>query len=163
MPTVPKINARARTALGLCVFRSNSSQADSNSPRGACKGFIFALEVAEELHEWPEQDTHGRQAVTSLLGVCQQVTPADAWRYEWMREALSALPGRLPAAATEPELNERAGMYMMMKEAATYRGASSGALLINVTYLHEHDECLTASSEFSFVLHLQMLPGDDGV
>ncbi|XP_062225500.1 nudix hydrolase 12, mitochondrial-like isoform X2 [Phragmites australis] len=52
-----------RTTLGLWVFRSKSSQ-DSDSPRGACKGYIFALEVAEELDHWPEQDTHGRQWVS---------------------------------------------------------------------------------------------------
>ncbi|GJN03084.1 hypothetical protein PR202_ga20490 [Eleusine coracana subsp. coracana] len=112
-----------RTALGLWVFRSKSSQADNDSPRGACKGYIFAMEVAEELDQWPEQDTHGRQ----------WVSPADAYRlcrYEWMREALSALLDRLPAichcqhqAATKPaapELNERPGVvYMMMKAAAT--------------------------------------------
>ncbi|GJN27766.1 hypothetical protein PR202_gb15815 [Eleusine coracana subsp. coracana] len=111
-----------RTALGLWVFRSKSSQADSDSPRGACKGYIFAMDVVEELDQWPEQDTHGRQ----------WVSPADAYRlcrYAWMREALSALQDRLPAichcqhqAATKPaapELNERPGMYMMMKTAAT--------------------------------------------
>ncbi|XP_062225499.1 nudix hydrolase 12, mitochondrial-like isoform X1 [Phragmites australis] len=110
-----------RTTLGLWVFRSKSSQ-DSDSPRGACKGYIFALEVAEELDHWPEQDTHGRQ----------WVSPADAYRlcrYEWMREALSALLDRLPVIChcqtpekvkpTAPNLNERAGMYMMMKAAAT--------------------------------------------
>jgi hypothetical protein len=53
-----------RTALVQWVFRSKSNQADSDSPRGACKGYIFALEVAEELDQWPEQDTHGRQWVS---------------------------------------------------------------------------------------------------
>lgn len=133
------------------MFRSKSSQADSDSPRGACKGYIFALEVAEELHQWPEQDTHGRQwvsqprsmlpsperelRVTMLLFLAwHQVSPDDAYRlcrYEWMREALSALLERLPAIChcqpattttnpATPELNERAaGMYMMMKPAAT--------------------------------------------
>jgi diphosphoinositol-polyphosphate diphosphatase len=53
-----------RTALGQWVFRSKSNQVDGDSPRGACKGYIFALEVAEELDQWPEQDTHGRQWVS---------------------------------------------------------------------------------------------------
>ncbi|KAL6843414.1 hypothetical protein ACP4OV_026736 [Aristida adscensionis] len=106
-----------RAALGVWVMRSKSSQVDGDSPRGACKGFIFALEVAEELHRWPEQDTHGRQ----------WVSPADAYRlcrYEWMREALAALLDRLTAAAAaaeelEPELGEHgAGVYMMVKAAA---------------------------------------------
>uniref|UniRef100_A0A0A9H920 Nudix hydrolase domain-containing protein n=1 Tax=Arundo donax TaxID=35708 RepID=A0A0A9H920_ARUDO len=111
-----------RTALGLWVFRSKSSQADSDSPRGACKGYIFALEVEEELEQWPEQNTHGRQ----------WVSPAEACRlcrYDWMREALSALLDRLPATCNcypaakvmpaAPELNEHGGVYMMVKAAAT--------------------------------------------
>ncbi|GJN27765.1 hypothetical protein PR202_gb15814 [Eleusine coracana subsp. coracana] len=84
---------------------------DSDSPGGACKGYIFAMKVTEELDQWPEQDIHGRQ---------WQVSLADAYllcRYEWIREALSAILDRLPAIchcqhqmATKPaapELNER--------------------------------------------------------
>jgi diphosphoinositol-polyphosphate diphosphatase len=56
-----------RTALGMWVFRSKSSPVSGDSPRGACKGYIFALEVAEELEQWPEQDTHGRQWVSNQL------------------------------------------------------------------------------------------------
>lgn len=54
-----------------------------------------------------------------------QVSPADAYRlcrYDWMREALSALLDRLtetkPAAAAEGLVNEHAGVYMMVKAAA---------------------------------------------
>ncbi|CAL5017254.1 unnamed protein product [Urochloa decumbens] len=107
-----------RTALGMWVFRSKSSPVSGDSPRGACKGYIFALEVAEELDQWPEQDTHGRQ----------WVSPPDAYRlcrYDWMREALAALLDRLAAAAAaaaEPagqDLNDgRGGVYMMVKAAA---------------------------------------------
>ncbi|CAN6241929.1 unnamed protein product [Urochloa humidicola] len=104
-----------RTALGMWVFRSKSSPVSGDSPRGACKGYIFALEVAEELDQWPEQDTHGRQ----------WVSPADAYRlcrYDWMREALAALLDRLAAAAAEPagqdQLNDgRGGVYMMLNAA----------------------------------------------
>lgn len=50
------------------MFRSKSSPVSSDdSPRGACKGYIFALEVAEELEQWPEQDTHGRQWVSTSI------------------------------------------------------------------------------------------------
>lgn len=99
------------------MFRSKSSPVSSDdSPRGACKGYIFALEVAEELEQWPEQDTHGRQ----------WVSPADAFRlcrYDWMREALSALLDRLteepkPAAAEDRLSEHAAGVYMMVKTAA---------------------------------------------
>ncbi|WVZ85417.1 hypothetical protein U9M48_032350 [Paspalum notatum var. saurae] len=106
-----------RTALGMWVFRSKSSPVSSgDSPRGACKGYIFALEVAEELQQWPEQDTHGRQ----------WVSPEDAYRlcrYDWMREALSALLDRLADAETAaPSAQERDDdrdrVYMMVKAAA---------------------------------------------
>lgn len=52
-----------RAALGHWVFKSKSSQ-NSTSPRGACKGYIFAMEVTEELETWPEQDTHNRRWVS---------------------------------------------------------------------------------------------------
>jgi len=58
----------------------------------------------------------------------KQVSPAEAYqlcRYEWMREALTALLERLSvlepvaaatAAATPPELtDQQAGMYMMLQ------------------------------------------------
>ncbi|CAD6250879.1 unnamed protein product [Miscanthus lutarioriparius] len=100
-------------ALGHWVFKSKSSQ-NSTSPRGACKGYIFAMEVTEELETWPEQDTHNRR----------WVSPAEAYqlcRYDWMREALTALLERLSvlepvaAAAATPELTDQAGMYMMLQ------------------------------------------------
>ncbi|KAM0839980.1 hypothetical protein ACQ4PT_013345 [Festuca glaucescens] len=113
-----------RDSLGLWVFRSKSSQS-SNSPRGACKGHVFALEVTEELEQWPEQDTHGRRWVspTDAYGLC---------RYDWMREALTALLDRSStwtspvvaavAVAESPaapdQLNEHAGMCMNMMLAA---------------------------------------------
>lgn len=118
-----------RNPLGLWVFRSKSRQSlgqSSDCPRGACKGHVFALEVTEELKQWPEQETHGRR----------WLSPADAYglcRYDWMREALRALldlcstaSPTIPAAAAvavstaAPELNEHAGMcisMMLMKSA----------------------------------------------
>ncbi|CAL4887637.1 unnamed protein product [Urochloa decumbens] len=104
------INQRA--ALGHWVFKSKSSQ-NSTSPRGACKGYIFAMEVTEELESWPEQDTHNRR----------WVSPQEAYqlcRYDWMREALTALLERLSviepvAAAATPDLTDQAGMYMMLQ------------------------------------------------
>ena len=139
----------------MWVFRSKSSPVSGDSPRGACKGYIFALEVAEELEQWPEQDTHGRQWVSNqpnpssivskmphhcsfvicfplpelvqssnslLANRSQQVSPADAYRlcrYDWMREALSALLDRLAEAKpAAPELDGHGGVYMMVKAAA---------------------------------------------
>ncbi|KAG8070830.1 hypothetical protein GUJ93_ZPchr0006g45934 [Zizania palustris] len=99
-----------RTTLGHWVFKSKSSQ-NSSSPRGACKGYIFAMEVTEELESWPEQSTHGRR----------WVSPGEAYqlcRYEWMREALTALLERLsmiePAASSQ-ELTDQSSMYMMLQ------------------------------------------------
>uniref|UniRef100_A0A0E0DCG9 Nudix hydrolase domain-containing protein n=1 Tax=Oryza meridionalis TaxID=40149 RepID=A0A0E0DCG9_9ORYZ len=99
-----------RTTLGHWVFKSKSSQ-NSSSPRGACKGYIFAMEVTEELESWPEQSTHGRR----------WVTPGEAYqlcRYEWMREALTALLERLsmiePVASAQ-ELSDQTSMYMMLQ------------------------------------------------
>ncbi|KAL6634462.1 hypothetical protein ACP70R_027133 [Stipagrostis hirtigluma subsp. patula] len=113
------------SALGHWVFKSKSSE-KSSSPRGACKGYIFAMEVTEELESWPEQSTHDRR----------WVSPAEAYqlcRYDWMREALTALLERLsviePVAAaaaaaattTQEQLTDQAGMYMMLQ--ATSDGA----------------------------------------
>ncbi|KAF2945049.1 hypothetical protein DAI22_02g188900 [Oryza sativa Japonica Group] len=99
-----------RTTLGHWVFKSKSSQ-NSSSPRGACKGYIFAMEVTEELESWPEQATHGRR----------WVSPGEAYqlcRYEWMREALTALLERLsmiePVASAQ-ELSDQTSMYMMLQ------------------------------------------------
>lgn len=70
------------TILGEWIFRSKSRQ-NSCSNEGACKGYMFALEVKEEHDYWPEQSSHKRK----------WVTVTDAWqlcRYPWMREALAA-------------------------------------------------------------------------
>ncbi|XP_062217384.1 nudix hydrolase 12, mitochondrial-like isoform X1 [Phragmites australis] len=105
-----------RAALGHWVFKSKSSQ-NSNSPRGACKGYIFAMEVTQELESWPEQATHSRR----------WVSPAEAYqlcRYDWMREALTALLERLSVielVEAAQELTDQAGMYMMLQ--ATSDGA----------------------------------------
>ncbi|KAJ1279322.1 hypothetical protein BS78_04G146500 [Paspalum vaginatum] len=104
-----------RVALGHWVFKSKSSQ-NSSSPRGACKGYIFAMEVTEELQSWPEQETHHRQ----------WLSPAEAYqmcRYDWMREALTALLERLsviePVVAATQDLTDQAGMYMMLQATTT--------------------------------------------
>uniref|UniRef100_A0A0E0KQ14 Nudix hydrolase domain-containing protein n=1 Tax=Oryza punctata TaxID=4537 RepID=A0A0E0KQ14_ORYPU len=100
-----------RVSLGMWVMRSKSSQSGGEtSPRGgACKGYMFALEVTEELDRWPEQDTHGRR----------WLSPADAFRlsrYGWMREALAALLDRrrlllTPPPQPEPEPTPRPSEY----------------------------------------------------
>ncbi|GMH23865.1 hypothetical protein Nepgr_025708 [Nepenthes gracilis] len=66
--------------LGVWEFRSKSSQKNC-SLEGGCRGYMFALEVTEELDAWPEQENHDRKwlSIEEAFKLC---------RYEWMREAL---------------------------------------------------------------------------
>ncbi|XXG78241.1 hypothetical protein AAC387_Pa08g2224 [Persea americana] len=66
--------------LGVWEFRSKSRQ-NSCSSEGSCRGYMFALEVTEEVESWPEQATHGRiwLSVREAFELC---------RYDWMRRAL---------------------------------------------------------------------------
>ncbi|KAM7509334.1 hypothetical protein LguiA_019787 [Lonicera macranthoides] len=48
--------------LGVWEFRSKSSQ-DMSTLEGGCRGFMFALEVTEELDAWPEQGNRDRKWV----------------------------------------------------------------------------------------------------
>ncbi|RWR86909.1 nudix hydrolase 12, mitochondrial-like protein [Cinnamomum micranthum f. kanehirae] len=66
--------------LGVWEFRSKSRQ-NSCSSEGSCRGYMFALEVTEEVESWPEQATHGRiwLSVGEAFELC---------RYDWMRGAL---------------------------------------------------------------------------
>lgn len=88
--------------LGEWKFRSKSRQEScGSSTEGACKGYMFALEVTEELDNWPEKSSHERR----------WVSVRDAWRlcrYDWMREALAAFIRALSGDAALPsnELSE---------------------------------------------------------
>jgi diphosphoinositol-polyphosphate diphosphatase len=66
--------------LGFWEFRSKSKQ-DICSLKGGCKGYMFALEVTEELETWPEQKNRYRKwlKIEDAFRLC---------RYEWMRMAL---------------------------------------------------------------------------
>ncbi|KAM0934800.1 putative NUDIX hydrolase domain-containing protein [Dioscorea sansibarensis] len=70
------------TTLGIWEFRSKSRE-NSCKLEGACRGYMFAMEVTEELEWWPEQSSHKRRwvDVRESFQLC---------RYEWMREALGA-------------------------------------------------------------------------
>ncbi|KAF8108137.1 hypothetical protein N665_0114s0029 [Sinapis alba] len=68
--------------LGVWEFRSKSSSLeDECCLGGGCKGYMFALEVKEELTAWPEQENRERRwlDVKEALELC---------RYEWMQSAL---------------------------------------------------------------------------
>ncbi|GKU96302.1 hypothetical protein SLEP1_g9552 [Rubroshorea leprosula] len=66
--------------LGVWEFRSKSRQ-DSCSLEGGCRGYMFTLEVTEELDSWPEQESYKRKWLTTeeAFKFC---------RYDWMKEAL---------------------------------------------------------------------------
>lgn len=51
------------TPLGVWEFRSKSSQ-DMCGLEGGCKGYMFALEVTEELETWPERENRDRRWVS---------------------------------------------------------------------------------------------------
>lgn len=53
------------TPLGEWIFKSKSKQKSSCGLQGACKGFMFGLQVTELLEIWPEQVTHGRRWVST--------------------------------------------------------------------------------------------------
>ncbi|KAG4116023.1 hypothetical protein ERO13_D12G144400v2 [Gossypium hirsutum] len=66
--------------LGVWEFRSKSRQNCCNR-EGGCRGYMFALEVTEELDSWAEQTSYKRQ----------WLSPEEAYkfcRYDWMRDAL---------------------------------------------------------------------------
>ncbi|KAK7311294.1 hypothetical protein RJT34_09337 [Clitoria ternatea] len=68
--------------LGIWEFRSKSSQnLCSISMEGGCRGYMFALEVTEELETWPEQKNRARQwlNIKEAFRLC---------RYDWMCNAL---------------------------------------------------------------------------
>lgn len=68
--------------LGVWKFRSKSTQ-DICSLEGGCKGYMFALEVTEELDSWPEQENRDRKWLNTKEAF-------ELCRYEWMRKALEA-------------------------------------------------------------------------
>ncbi|XP_076887117.1 nudix hydrolase 13, mitochondrial-like [Bidens hawaiensis] len=67
-------------SLGVWEFRSKSKQ-EACSQEGGCKGYMFALQVTEELETWPEKNNRNRKwvVIEEAFAVC---------RYDWMRNAL---------------------------------------------------------------------------
>ncbi|XP_071734920.1 nudix hydrolase 13, mitochondrial-like [Rutidosis leptorrhynchoides] len=68
-------------SLGVWEFRSKTKQ-EACINEGGCKGYMFALEVTEELESWPEQNNRSRKwvSIEEAFNSC---------RYEWMRNALT--------------------------------------------------------------------------
>lgn len=67
--------------LGVWEFKSKTRQ-EAGINEGGCKGYMFALEVTEELEAWPERNNRDRKWVVldEAFVLC---------RYEWMRDALT--------------------------------------------------------------------------
>lgn len=84
--------------LGVWEFRSKSKQ-NSCSNKGGCRGYMFAMEVTEELNSWPEQDSYKRKWLTTeeAFKFC---------RYDWMRDALRNFLTVLSANDTTSGRNE---------------------------------------------------------
>lgn len=59
--------------LGVWEFRSKSRQ-ELCSEGGGCRGYMFALEVVEELDEWPEQENHNRRWVSISINAYLSVS-----------------------------------------------------------------------------------------
>ncbi|XP_016730400.1 nudix hydrolase 13, mitochondrial isoform X2 [Gossypium hirsutum] len=73
--------------LGVWEFRSKSRQNCCNM-EGGCRGYMFALEVTEELDSWAEQTSYKRKWVSNKK---PKLSPEEAYkfcRYDWMRDAL---------------------------------------------------------------------------
>ncbi|XP_052879267.1 nudix hydrolase 13, mitochondrial-like isoform X3 [Gossypium arboreum] len=73
--------------LGVWEFRSKSRQNCCNM-EGGCRGYMFALEVTEELDSWAEQTSYKRKWVSNKK---PKLFPEEAYkfcRYDWMRDAL---------------------------------------------------------------------------
>ncbi|CAL9093463.1 unnamed protein product [Musa hybrid cultivar] len=111
--------------LGNWVFRSKSSQGTC-SQEGGCRGHIFALEVTEELDNWPEQKMHGRKwvALEEAYALC---------RYDWMREALDLFriylfskPKQSQAAARQQQQRRRWRWHEVPRRAAPAVGPVRG-------------------------------------
>jgi len=60
--------------LGIWEFKSKSSQ-DLCSIEGGCRGYMFALEVTEELEHWPEQKNRSRRWVSFMNKFLKNHTP----------------------------------------------------------------------------------------
>ncbi|CAG7868685.1 unnamed protein product [Brassica rapa] len=90
--------------LGVWEFRSKSSISSSCNEEdecfGGCKGYMFALEVTEELEDWPERENRERKwlSVKEALELC---------RYEWMQRALEEFLRVMQEEEEEEEEEEK--------------------------------------------------------
>ncbi|XP_065854818.1 nudix hydrolase 12, mitochondrial-like [Euphorbia lathyris] len=98
--------------LGVWEFRSKSNE-NSSSKVGCCKGYMFALQVTQELHQWPGLSNYNRiwVEIDKAFEVC---------RYEWMRDALKSFMKSVSDTETEVE-----HQMMLMSSTSSYLGNNS--------------------------------------
>uniref|UniRef100_A0A6N2MLP0 Nudix hydrolase domain-containing protein n=1 Tax=Salix viminalis TaxID=40686 RepID=A0A6N2MLP0_SALVM len=75
--------------LGVWDFRSKSSQ-NSCSSAGSCRGYMFALQVTEELDRWPGQASYNRKwlTVNEAFECCRAMAEGKIW---WPETRLTAV------------------------------------------------------------------------
>uniref|UniRef100_A0A7N0TQE7 Nudix hydrolase domain-containing protein n=1 Tax=Kalanchoe fedtschenkoi TaxID=63787 RepID=A0A7N0TQE7_KALFE len=69
-----------KNILGIWEFRSKTRE-KACCLKGGCRGYMYALEVTEELDNWPEQGDRSRKWLTIEEA-------SELCRYDWMRHAL---------------------------------------------------------------------------
>ncbi|XP_031276674.1 nudix hydrolase 12, mitochondrial-like isoform X1 [Pistacia vera] len=137
--------------LGVWEFRSKSRQ-DLLSQEGGCKGYMFALEVTEELESWPEQENRCRKwlNIKDAFELC---------RYEWMREALEAFLGVMAKEEkieTEEEKVDPPTTSPLSEVVAECQIISSSNCYVNPSSSQHHS--INALSAFPWQITLKRFP-----
>ncbi|XP_068665236.1 nudix hydrolase 13, mitochondrial-like [Aristolochia californica] len=98
--------------LGVWEFRSKSKE-NRCGREGYCKGYMFAMEVTEELDYWPEQGSRERRwlSISDAIKLC---------RYDWMREALEVFQEKVCCKYEKHQLREDS-MVVPVSEATDHQ------------------------------------------
>ncbi|KAK4788323.1 hypothetical protein SAY86_019642 [Trapa natans] len=131
------------TPLGVWEFRSKSRQ-DICSLEGGCRGYMFSLEVTEELEDWPEQENRCRRWVNvkDAFMLC---------RYEWMCQALKMF---LVMLAKEAKLRDSLESPLPAADVVTDTQIVTPSCCINTPTAQHH----AAMLPFSWILTVKRLP-----
>ncbi|CAK7336021.1 unnamed protein product [Dovyalis caffra] len=106
--------------LGVWEFRSKSSQ-NSCSLAGGCRGYMFALQVTEELDHWPGKASYNRKWLTVDEA-------SEHCRYDWMRDALKLF---LASLLRNKDLGRRADLGKIHMIPVSDNGVESAMLSPN--------------------------------
>ncbi|KAL8153733.1 hypothetical protein V2J09_011493 [Rumex salicifolius] len=121
-----------KNQLGMWEFKSKSRQ-ELCIEEGGCRGYMFALEVMEELDTWPEQENHNRRwlSIEEAFELC---------RYDWMREALTEFLNVMRAESEDGSVED------VNKQPLTSDGGGGGGMMMPVV-----QDCHSTSSSECFV------------